>query len=88
MSADEKASSLQEAGTEPGAQNDLTDPQARNPEASEVASLMEGMEALSTPSITAGEIVQGQVLKITDRSGGGRWAKVRGAGSAQRVPYA
>jgi small subunit ribosomal protein S1 len=27
---------------------------------------MEGMEALSTPSITAGEILQGQVLKITD----------------------
>ena len=66
MSADEKGSSLQEAGTEPGAQNDLTDTQARNPEASEVASLMEGMEALSTPSITAGEIVQGQVLKITE----------------------
>jgi len=66
MSADEKGSSLQEAGTEPGAQNDLTDAQARNPEASEVASLMEGMEALSTPSITAGEIVQGQVLKITE----------------------
>jgi len=66
MSADEKGSSLQEAGTEPGAQNDLTDAQARNPEASEVANLMEGMEALSTPSITAGEIVQGQVLKITE----------------------
>jgi small subunit ribosomal protein S1 len=27
---------------------------------------MEGIEALTTPSITAGEIVQGQVLKITD----------------------
>jgi small subunit ribosomal protein S1 len=27
---------------------------------------MEGMEALSTPSIVAGEILQGQVLKITD----------------------
>jgi len=66
MSADEKGSSLQEAGTEPGAQNDLTDAQARNPEAGEVANLMEGMEALSTPSITAGEIVQGQVLKITE----------------------
>jgi small subunit ribosomal protein S1 len=42
------------------------DPQARNPEASEVASLMEGMAALSTPAITAGEIVRGQVLKITE----------------------
>ena len=77
MSADEKVSSLQEAGTEPGAQYDLMDPQSRNPETSEVTSLMEGMEALSTPLITAGEILQGQVLKITEhRSGGGRWAKV------------
>jgi small subunit ribosomal protein S1 len=42
------------------------EPQSRNPETSEVTSLMEGMEALSTPSITAGEILQGQVLKITD----------------------
>jgi small subunit ribosomal protein S1 len=66
MSAEEKGSSLQEAGTEPAAQNDLMDSQARNPETSEVTGLLEGMEALSTPSITAGEIVQGQVLKITD----------------------
>jgi small subunit ribosomal protein S1 len=42
------------------------DSQSKNPESSEVTSLMEGMEALSTPSITVGEIVQGQVLKITD----------------------
>jgi len=42
------------------------EPQSRSPETSEVTSLMEGMEALSTPSITAGEILQGQVLKITD----------------------
>lgn len=42
------------------------DPQLRNPESSEVTTMMEGMEALSTPSIAAGEIVQGQVLKITD----------------------
>ncbi len=74
MSADEKGSSLQvtgidslqEAGTDLGAQNDLTDSQARNPEINEVANLMEGMEALSTPTIAAGEIVQGHVLKITD----------------------
>ena len=74
MSADENGSSLQaagidslkEVGTDLGAQNDLTDSQARNPEISEVASLMEGMEALSTPTIAAGEIVQGHVLKITD----------------------
>jgi len=66
MSADEKVSSLQEAATEPGAQCDLMEPQSRSPETSEVTSLMEGMEALSTPSITAGEILQGQVLKITD----------------------
>ena len=74
MSADEKGSSLQEAGSdslqeagsELGAQNDMMDSQSRNPEISEVASLMEGMEALSTLSIAAGEIVQGHVLKITD----------------------
>ena len=66
MSADEDISSLQEPGTEPAVQSDLTYPQSSNPEASEVASLMEGMEALSTPSITAGEIVQGRVLKITE----------------------
>jgi len=74
MSADEKGSSLQdagddslqEAGIELGAQNDLADSQARSPEPGEAASLMEGMEALSTPSIAAGEIVQGHVLKITD----------------------
>jgi small subunit ribosomal protein S1 len=66
MFADEKGSSLQEAGTEPGAQIDLVDPQSRSPETSEVTTLMEGMEALSTPSIAAGEIVQGHVLKITD----------------------
>lgn len=74
MFADEKGSSLQTAGsdslqearTDFGAQNDLTDPQARNPEISEVVNLMEGMEALSAPTIAAGEIVQGHVLKITD----------------------
>ena len=66
MSADEKGSSLQEAGPEPVTQCDFLDPQTRNPETSEVTSLMEGMEALTTPSITAGEIVQGRVLKITD----------------------
>jgi len=74
MSADEKGSSLQTAGsdslqearTDLGAQNDLTDPQARIPEISEVVNLMEGMEALSAPPIAAGEIVQGHVLKITD----------------------
>ena len=74
MSADEKGSSLQtagieslqEVGTDLEAQNDLTDSQAKNPEISEVANLMEGMEALSTPTIAAGEIVQGHVLKITD----------------------
>ena len=66
MSADENDSRLQKAGTEPEGQSDLTEPQAKNPEASEVASLMEGMEALPTPSITAGEIVQGHVLKIND----------------------
>jgi small subunit ribosomal protein S1 len=66
MSADEKGSSLQEAGVEPAAQNDVMDPQLRNPESSEATTMMEGMEALSTPSIAAGEIVQGQVLKITD----------------------
>jgi len=66
MSADEKNSSLQETGTEPGAQNDSTVPQSRSSEASDVTSLIEGMEALSTPSISAGEIVQGRVLKITD----------------------
>ena len=74
MSADEKGSSmqaagsesLQAAGTDLGAQSDLTDSQARSPEISEVANLMDGIEALSTPTIAAGEIVQGRVLKITD----------------------
>ena len=74
MSADEKGSSLQAVGSEDlqeasadlGAPNDLTDPQARIPEISEVVNLMEGMEALSAPAIAAGEIVQGHVLKITD----------------------
>lgn len=66
MSADDNGSALQEAGTEPGAHGDLTDPQTSNAEASEVASLMEGMEALANPSITAGEIVQGHVVKIAD----------------------
>ena len=74
MSADEKGSTLQSAGsdslqearTDLGAQNDLTDPQARIPEISEVVNLMEGMEALSAPTIAAGEIVEGHVLKITD----------------------
>ncbi|MGO8733614.1 MAG: 30S ribosomal protein S1 [Terriglobia bacterium] len=65
MSADEKVSSLQEAATEPGAQYDLMEPQSRSPETGEATSLMEGMEALSTPLITVGEILQGQVLKIT-----------------------
>jgi small subunit ribosomal protein S1 len=66
MSADDKDNSLQGVGTEPGAQNDLVDSQSRSPETSEVTGLLEGMEALSTPSIVAGEIVQGHVLKITD----------------------
>ncbi len=65
MSADEKVSSLQEAATEPGAQYDLMEPQSRSPETGEATSLMEGMESLSTPLITVGEILQGQVLKIT-----------------------
>jgi small subunit ribosomal protein S1 len=74
MSADEKGSSLQEAGSgnlqearvEPEAQDSLMDSQARNPEITEVVNLMEGLEALSAPTIAAGEIVQGHVLKITD----------------------
>jgi len=66
MSAEEKGGSLQEAGIEIGAQNDSMESQATNPEITEAATLMEGMEALSTPSIAAGEIVQGRVLKITD----------------------
>ena len=66
MSADETGGSLQGAGTETAAQGDSIDPQSKNPESSEATGLMEGMEALSTPSIVAGEIVQGQVLKITD----------------------
>jgi small subunit ribosomal protein S1 len=66
MSADEKSSSLQEAGTEPGAHSNFTDPRSTSSEASEVASLLEGIEALANPSITAGEIVQGHVLKIND----------------------
>jgi len=66
MSAEEKGSGLQEAGIEIGAQTDSMESQATNPDFTEAASLIEGMEALSTPSIAAGEIVQGRVLKITD----------------------
>ena len=72
MSADENGSSLQEAGSgssqEAGIELEAQDSGSAvsSPESSEVANLMEGMDALSAPMIAAGEIVQGHVLKITD----------------------
>jgi small subunit ribosomal protein S1 len=64
MPANENNSGSQQI--EPETHSDLVDPQSSGPESSDVASLMEGMEALADPSITPGEIVQGHVLKITE----------------------
>ena len=66
MSADEKSSAMHEEGAEPAALSEVMESPSSNPEVNEEASLMEGMEVLSSPALSPGDIVQGHVLAITD----------------------
>jgi small subunit ribosomal protein S1 len=65
MSSDERSSGLQEAGTEPEAQGQLTTSTSDTSEGGETANLLEGMETLPAP-LVPGEIVQGRVLKVNE----------------------
>ena len=54
MSADDKSSAMHEAGAEPAALSEVMESPSSNPEVNEEASLMEGMEVLSAPSLSSG----------------------------------